>query len=185
MRLIFIIVTLACFFLSNVYSQYKFNIGGSFNIGFPVGDFSNIAKTGIGGSINSEYQFSDNISATLAVYYCSYPSKVPKIAIGGSTYDFSIDAIPVIAGVRYYINNSIFSTIEAGAHFTRVSADVYLGNNLSTDYELKYGIGAGVGYRISLAETSVLEFTGVYQYVENNLSSISLRATVLILLGKL
>jgi hypothetical protein len=185
MRLIFLLVTLLFLWLPNSYSQSKFNLGGSFKVGIPVGDLSDIAKTGIGGSINSEYRFSDKISATFAVYYYSYPSKVPTIAVGGSTYDFSIDAIPVIAGVRYYIDNSFFVTGEVGAHFTRVSADVYLGENLTTDYEVKSGIGAGTGYRIYLSEASVFEITGVYQYVEDNLSSVSLRATILILMGNL
>lgn len=120
---------------------------------FLFGDLSNLVKTGIGGSINSEYRFSDKISAMLTVYYYSYASKVPTIAIGGSTYNFSIDAIPVIAGVRYYLDKSFFSTVEFGLHFMRVSADVYLGDNLSTDFKTKYGIGFGAGYRIDLAET--------------------------------
>ena len=87
---------------------------------------------------------------------------MPTIAIGGSEYDFSIDEIPVIAGASYCKDKSFFDTVELGTHFTRVSADVYLGENLSTDYKAKYGIGAGAGYRINLAEASVLEFTGVY-----------------------
>jgi len=185
MRLILLVICLIIFLPTSFYTQSKFNLGGSFNVAIPVGEFSDIAKTGIGGSINSEYRFSDKISATLAVYFYSYSSKVPTIAIGGSTYDFSIEAIPVIVGARYYISKSFFGTVELGAHFTRVSAEVYLGDNLSTDYKAKYGIGAGAGYRITLAETSVLEFTGVYQYVEDDLSSISLRATVLILIGNL
>jgi hypothetical protein len=184
MRLIFFLAFIIIL-LPESYSQSKFNIGGSFNVGIPVGDLSDIAKTGIGGSVNSEYRFGDKISATFAVYYYSYPSKVPTIAVGGSTYDFRIDAIPVIAGARYYLNDSFFGTVEAGAHFSRVSADVYLGDNLSTDYKAKYGIGVGGGYRIRLAEPSVFEITAVYQYVEDNLSSISLRATILILTGNL
>jgi len=89
MRLILIVVILAILLLPNSCSQIKFNLGGSFNIGIPVGDLSDIAKTGIGGSINSEYRFSNKISATFTVYYYSYPSKAPTIAIDRSTYDLT------------------------------------------------------------------------------------------------
>lgn len=49
----------------------------------------------------------------------------------------------------------------------------------------KFGAGLGLGYRMQLAEASLFEITGVYQYVQNDLSSISLRATILVLLGNL
>jgi len=173
------------FFSINIFSQSKFNVGGSFNIGFPVGDFSDLVKTAIGGSINSEYRFNEKISATLGVFYHSYNSEIPKVAIGGSTYDFSVEAIPVVAGVRYYFNPTTFGIVEAGAHFMRITADVYLGEDLSTDYKTKFGAGLGVGYRIRIADPSVFELSAVYQYVQDNLSSVSLRATVLILLGNL
>jgi len=179
------ILALAVIFASTSFSQSKINIGASFNLGVPVGEFSDIAKTAIGGSINSEYVFSDKIYATLAVYYYSYSSEIPTVAIDGSTYDFSIEAIPVILGIKYFFNKSFFGTIEAGAHFMRVKADVYLGDNLSTDFETKSGAGLGLGYRIQLAEASLFEIMGVYQYVQDDLSSISLRATVLVLLGNL
>jgi len=155
------------------------------NLGVPLGDFSDIAKTAIGGSINSEFVFSDKISATFAVYYHSYSSKIPTVAIDGSTFDFSLEAIPVILGLKYFFNKSFFGTLEAGAHIMRVKADVYLGDNLSTDFKTKYGAGLGLGYRIQLAEASLFEMTGVYQYVQDDFSSISLRATVLVLLGNL
>jgi hypothetical protein len=160
-------------------------LNASFNVGVPLGDFSEIAKTGIGGSINSEYVFSDEVSATFAVYYYSYSSKISTIAIDGSTFDFSIEAIPVILGIKYFLNKSFFGTFEAGAHIMRVKADVYLGDNLSTDFNTKFGAGFGLGYRIQLAEASLFEMTGVYQYVQDDLSSISLRATILVLLGNL
>jgi len=185
MRTKLILLTLTLIFVSASFSQSKFNVGASFNLGVPIGDFSNIAKTAIGGSINSEYVFSDQVSATFAVYYHSYSSKVPTIAIDGSTFDFSVEAIPILLGLKYFFNKSFFTTLEAGAHIMRVKADVYLGDDLSTDFKTKFGAGFGLGYRIQLAEASLFEMTGVYQYVQDDFSSISLRATVLVLLGNL
>jgi len=185
MRTKLFILALTVFFVSESFSQSKFNAGASFNISVPLGEFSDIAKTGIGGSINSEYVFSDELSATFAVYYYSYSSKIPTIAIDGSTYDFSFEAIPIILGLKYFFNKSFFGTFEAGAHIMRAKADVYNGDNLSTDFEIKFGAGLGLGYRMQLAEASLFEITGVYQYVQDDLSSISLRATVLVLFGNL
>ena len=185
MRTKLIILAYAVIFVSASFSQSKINVGASFNLGISLGDFSDIAKTAIGGSINSEYVFSDQVSATFAVYFYSYSSKIPTIAIDGSTFDFSIEAIPVILGLKYFFNKSFFGTVETGAHFMRVKADVYLGDNLSTDFETKFGAGFGLGYRIQLAQASLFEITGVYQYVQDDLSSISLRATVLVLFGNL
>jgi hypothetical protein len=185
MRTKIFILTLTTLFVSAGFSQSKFNVGASLNLGVPVGDFSDIVKTAIGGSINSEFVFGDKVSAALAVYYYSYASEIPTVAIDGSTYDFSVEAIPVILGLKYFFNKSFFGTVETGAHFMRVKADVYLGDNLSTDFEIKFGAGLGLGYRIQLAEASLFEITGVYQYVQDDLSSISLRATILVLLGNL
>lgn len=185
MRTKLIILALVVFFVSEISSQSKFNVGASFNIGVPLSDFSDIAKTAIGGSINSEYVFSDKLSGTFAVYYYSYSSKIPSVAIDGSTFDFSIEAIPVILGLKYFLNKSFFGTFETGAHIMRVKSDVYLGDNLSTDFKTKFGAGIGLGYRIQLAEASLFEMTGIYQYVQDDLSSISLRATILVLLGNL
>jgi hypothetical protein len=78
--------------------------------------------------------------------------------------------------------------IETGAHFFRVSADVsdvYNKEKLSTDYDTKFGAGAGAGFRYQLAEQSVFELSGIFNYVTDDLNSISVRATILILLDKL
>jgi hypothetical protein len=78
--------------------------------------------------------------------------------------------------------------LEAGAHFFRINADIsdlYNKQKLSTDYEAKLGAGLGGGIRWRLAEASVLELSSVYQYVVDDLSSISLRAGVLVLLDNI
>ncbi len=43
----------------SLYSQSRFNAGASFNIGFPAASFSDLAKTGIGGSAIGEFAFSE------------------------------------------------------------------------------------------------------------------------------
>ncbi|RKY91244.1 MAG: hypothetical protein DRQ13_11660, partial [Ignavibacteriae bacterium] len=90
------------------FSQSKFNIGASFNVNIPVGGFNDIAKTGIGGSILTEYVFSEKISAVISGSFNTYNSTIPTVAAGGSTYDFSLTSIPVMAGVKYYFQQNLF-----------------------------------------------------------------------------
>ena len=173
---------------TSIFAQSRFNAGASFNIGFPTGSFSDLAKTGIGGSAIGEFTFNEKLSITLSASYQNFPGKGEGFAVQGEVYDFSVNAIPVLAGVRYYFSQEIFGTFEAGVHFLRVTADiydVYSEEKISTDYEAKYGGGIGAGYRYRLAEPSVLEISGNYQLVQDELNSISLRIGILILLDNI
>ena len=170
------------------FAQSKFNAGASFNLGFPTGSFSDLAKTGIGGSAIGEFAFSEKVSATLSASYQDFPGNSEGIAVQGKVIDFSVNSIPIMAGIRYYFSNEFFGMLEAGADFLRLSADiydVYSNEKISTDYEAKFGGGIGAGYRYRLAEPSVLEISGVYQIVEDDFNSFALRIGVLILLDNL
>jgi len=173
---------------TSIFSQSRFNAGASFNIGFPSSALANLAETGIGGSVIGEFAFSEKISATLSASYQNFPGKGDGFAVQGEVYNFSVNAIPVLAGVRYYFSQEFFGTIEAGVHFLRVTADiydVYSEEKISTDYEAKFGGGIGAGYRYRLAEPSVLEISGNYQLVQDNYNSFSIRIGILILLDNI
>jgi len=170
------------------FSQSKFNIGASFNVNIPVGGFNDIAKTGIGGSILGEYVFSEKISAAISGSFNTYNSTIPNFAVGGSTYDISLTSIPVMAGVKYYFQQNLFGIIEAGVNFIKASAevsDIFSKEKLSTDYDNKISGGIGGGIRIDLSELSVFELAGIYRYTQDDFSTVSLSAAVIILLGNL
>jgi hypothetical protein len=188
MKKFILLTSILLLFSALSFSQSKFNAGASFNLGFPIGTFSDVAKTGIGGSLIGEYVASSRVSVTLSVSYQNFPGDFNKFAVGGKTYDVSVNSIPLLAGARYYFTPTFFGMIETGAHFFRVSADVsdvYNKEKLSTDYDTKFGAGAGAGFRYQLAEQSVFELSGIFNYVTDDLNSISVRATILILLDKL
>lgn len=183
-------IILIIFILTSItiFGQSKFVAGASFNVGFPTGSFANEAETGIGGSIIGEYFFSKYFSATLSVSYQNYPGNFPELAVQGKLIDVSINSIPVVAGGRYYIKDGLFTTLELGSYFTRLNveaSDIYTDDKYSSDYEAKFGGGVGFGYRFNLAEASAMEFTGVYQILEDDLNSVSLRLGILILLDKI
>ena len=180
--LIFLISSIA------VFAQSKFVAGASFNVGFPTGSFANEAKTGIGGSLIGEYFFNQQISTTLSISYQNYPGKFNDFAVQGKVLDVSINSIPVVAGVRYYIRDGLFTTVQLGSYFFRVNleaSDIYNDDKYSSDYEAKFGGELGFGYRFSLAEQSAMEFSGVYQLIQDDLNSISLRLGILIMLDKI
>jgi hypothetical protein len=172
----------------SIFSQSKFVAGASFNVGFPTGSFANDAETGIGGSLIGEYFFSEEYSVLFSVSYQNYPGNFEDIAVQGKILDISVSSIPVVVGGRYYIEEGVFTTIELGSYFFRVNveaSDIYTDEKYSSEYEAKFGGGFGLGYRFNLSEQSVMEFDGVYQIVEDNLNSVSLRLGILILLDKI
>lgn len=185
---LFIIFSFFISFTSFAFSQNGFNAGASFNIGFPVGSFNGIAKTGIGGSVIAEYDFNNKFSATFSVSIQNFGSEIPRFAIKGSTVDISITSVPVLLGARYYFTPDLFLLAEGGTHFFRVNADIsdlFNKQKLSTDYESKFGGGLGGGIRYRLAYASVVELSAVYQYVTDDLNSVALRVAVLVLLDNI
>ena len=172
----------------STFSQSRFNAGASFNIGFPIGSFNEVANTGVGGSAIGEYAFNQKISATVSVSYQNYPGDFPLYALQGKVINVSLNSVPVLIGVRYYFLKELFGILEGGVHFFRVDTDVsdlYSNEVYSTKYKAKYGGGIGAGYRYRLAQQSVLEFTGIYQFVKDNFNSFSLKLGVLILLDSI
>ena len=85
-------------------AQSKFNAGASFNLGIPTGAFSDLAITGVGGSLIGEYAFTEMISATLSASYQNFPGNAETFAVQGKAVDFSVNAIPLLAGMRYYFS---------------------------------------------------------------------------------
>ena len=170
------------------FPQSRFNAGVSLNLGIPVGSFNEVANTGIGGSIIGEYTFNQKISTTLSVSYQNYPGDFGLYAIQGKVIDVSLNSIPVLAGLRYYLAEEFFGTLEVGVHFFRVDADVsdlYSDEVYSTKYQPKYGGGIGAGYNYRLAKASVLELSGNYQIVEDDFNSFRVRLAILILLDNI
>jgi|GEM_PF-4681790 len=171
---------------NSILAQSKFNAGASFNLGIPTGTFSDLAITGVGGSLIGEYSFNEMISATLSASYQNFPGNAETFAVQGKAVDFSINAIPLLAGIRYYFLPEFFGSVEGGATFLRLSADiydVYSEEKVSTDYEAKYC--GGIGYRYKMAEASVFEISGGYQLVQDDFNSFIIKAGILILLDNI
>lgn len=171
-----------------IFPQSRFNAGASFNIGIPTVSLSDLTKTGIGGSAIGEFAINENISTTLTASYHNFPGKSEGFAFQGNVFSFSVNAIPVMSGVRYYFSPELFGTVETGVHFIRAIADiydVYSTEKVSTKYEAKFAGSLGAGYRYRLAEPSVFEISGLYQLVKDDLNSFAIKIGIIILLDNI
>jgi hypothetical protein len=184
----YILYLIFTFISFSLFPQSRFNAGASFNIGFPTGSLADLTETGIGGSAIGEFFFSENVSATLSASYQNFPGKSEGIAVQGKVINFSINSIPVLAGVRYYFSPEFFGIADAGVNFLRVTADiydVYSEEKVSTEYEARFAGEVGAGYRYRLAEPSVFEISGSYQIVEDNFNSFTIKLGLIILLDNI
>ena len=173
---------------STLTAQNKFNAGASFNIGFPSNSLVDLTETGIGGSVIGEYVFSENVSVMLSASYQNFPGISEGIAVQGKVINFSVNSIPILAGVRYYFSPEFFGLVDAGVNFLRATADiyqVYTEEKISSDYKARFAGEVGAGYCYKLADPSVFEISGAYQIVKDSYNSFSLKLGILILLDNI
>lgn len=171
-----------------IFSQSRINAGASFNVGFPSSSLSDLTETGVGGSVIGEFAFSEKVSVYLTASYQNFPGISEGIVVQGKVINFSINSIPILAGVRYYFSPEFFGIADAGVNYLRVTADIYdiyTEEKVSTDYEGRFAVEVGAGYRYRLAEPSVFEISGAYQFVEDNYNSFSLKLGILILMDNI
>ena len=174
-----------------LFAQTPFRIGAGFNVVFPTGDYTQIAKTGTGGSIIIDYSLSPEIAISLSSSFSSLKSKIPQIGIDSRVIDFSINSFDVLLGGRYFFNSSLFGLTEGGVRYIKLHADIYNATNNSSEkessnYEPHFAFGAGVGYRYNLAEgKSDFELSGIYHFVSGdviNFPIFLLRTSIMIYL---
>ncbi len=191
MRRLLLILIAIFFTCSLTHAQKSFRIGAGFDVVFPTGDYTQIAKTGTGGSLLMDYAFSPEFAISLSSSFSSQNSKLPQIGIDSKVIEFNIKSIDVLLGGRYYFSPSFFGLLEAGARYIKLHANIYdaTSNNedkASSDYEPYFTTGAGLGYRYNLAEDkSDFELSGIYHFVSGdviNFPTFTLRASIMIYL---
>ena len=187
-----VILTLYILLLVSISSsaQDKFRMGVAFNVQFPMADYTEIAKTGAGGSFLMDYELSEKLALTFTSSYYSLNSKIPEIGTGGKVYSFNIKSIDFFLGSKYYFVPSFYGLLELGTRLLKLHANIYeaVNNNeetASTQYEPYFGGGIGVGYRYNPAPQSSIEFSGIYHYINGdviNFPTISLRVSAMVYL---
>ena len=191
MKRLYIIMIVMFFTFNLTNAQKLFRVGAGFNVVFPTGDYTQIAKTGTGGSLLMDYTFSPEFALSLSSSFTTQNSKLPQIGIDSKVIEFNIKSIDILLGGRYYFRPSFFGLLEAGARYIKLHANIYDATNnnkdkASSDYEPYFTAGAGLGYRYNLAEDkSDFELSGIYHFVSGdviNFPTFTLRASILIYL---
>lgn len=177
--------------ISSNYAQSPFRIGASFLVISPSGNYTKLAKTGVGGSIDADYSFIPKWSILLSSTYSNLTSKIPQIGVDSKAIDFSIKSTDILAGVRFNFNYSFFALAKSGVSYIKLHANIYDSpsnstDEVSSDYEPYFTVSFGGGYRYSLAEDrSDFELSAFYNYVEGDVidfNTFNLKASLLVYL---
>jgi len=98
-----------------------FKFGAGIEAALPLGDFKTTHSFGIGGQLQGEYAFSDNLTGIATTGYTSYFGKTftDTYSLGGTNYSQSFKSpsvghIPILVGARFYPSESIFVGAQIG-----------------------------------------------------------------------
>ncbi len=189
-RIIFTFI-IGLLIVSSNYAQSPFRLGASFLVISPSGNYTKLAKTGIGGSIDADYSFTPEWSILLSSTYSNLTSKIPQIGVDSKAIDFSIKTTDILAGVRYNFNYSFFTLAKSGVSYMKLHANIYDSpssstDEVSSDYEPYFTVSFGGGYRYNLAEDrSDFELSVIYNYVEGDVidfNTFNFKASLLVYL---
>ncbi|WP_367868730.1 hypothetical protein [Pedobacter sp. WC2423] len=160
MKRLFLLTAIAGIFaVSNVSAQKKDpamsgqKLGIGVDFGLPTGNFNNLYKLGVGGSLLFQTPIANNLNFTGSAGYLSFTAK--KFA-GVKLYD-NYAAIPVKAGLRYFLAENVFVGGELGAAF---------GTNTGAGTSFVYSPNLGVEFPV--ADKSSIELGARYESWSQN-----------------
>ncbi len=139
-------------------------IGVGVDFAFPMGDFGDFMDYGVGGSLNFQAPIANKLNFVGEAGYLSFTSK----EVLGQTYNSA--AIPLKAGVRYFLAENFYAQGQLGAAFA--TGD----NNSGTAFV--YAPSVGVEFPVS--NKMAIDFGARYEGWSNNGTSsfIGLRAAL-------
>jgi hypothetical protein len=112
-------------------------------LAIPLGNYADVNSVGGGPILTGEYTLTDTWSATMRV---GFQGHVDRSFAG---VDSHVHSIPVLFGTKYYIaseREGMFGAFEAGL-FDLMSSVSQPGGLSATSNDLKFGMGAGIGYQ--------------------------------------
>lgn len=155
-KLLLLTAIAGVFSFSNVKAQDaamsgpKLGIGAEF--GFPMGDFGDVYKFGVGGSLTYQHPIASKLNLTGSAGYLSFTGKDVELpGIGTVKFD-AAKYIPVKAGLRYFLAENIYVGGELGASFS--TAD---------EGKTAFAWAPGIGVEFPVADKSTIELGGRYE----------------------
>ena len=112
MKKVFLIGSILIAGCIGAYAQKGFTFGVGANIGLPVGNASDITSFIVGGELQGECKFNENVSAVFTTGYTHFIGKDLGLGV-----KINYGAIPILAGIRYYPTGKFFIGGQAGYSF--------------------------------------------------------------------
>jgi hypothetical protein len=160
---IYLIVILA--FSASLFAQKQgISIGG--NVHFPVGEWSDVANTGFGGSVTYEKPMGKNVLGVVYTGYSYFDGVVE-----GNTWSM----VPLLAGVKYYLSNEqewYFGFLMGVNFITHDYTITPFTGSVSSTY---FAGNANFGYELKTSESGALDISAGFMFI-NQQSFIGVRA---------
>lgn len=142
------------------------SIGG--NLALPIGDWSDGANMGFGGTATYERSFAPNIVGQIYAGYLSFGGK--DLGLTGWSYKYSM--IPIMAGVKYFFQpgKGFYANALLGVHILSVDITVpaayqTYGNFGGSSSDTKFGLGVGAGYEIPVGGKNAVDVSANFMLV--------------------
>lgn len=128
-------------------STGDFKLGVGIDAALPIGNAGDFYNFGIGGQVQGEYGFAEQIKGVATVGYTRYLGKtIDGFKVGG------VGHIPILVGARFYPSEAFFVGAQIG--YGKFTGD---GNGGGFEYRPQIGYNAGA-----------IQFIGSYDGVSNN-----------------
>ena len=121
-------------------------LGVDTEFGIPLGNYGDVNSVGGGAVLNAEYPLMNVLGATARI---GFQAHVDRTVNGLGSH---VNAIPILLGTKYYIGSDkegLFGAFELGMFDLMSSVDRRVGGQITsaTSNDLKFGLGAGIGYQ--------------------------------------
>jgi hypothetical protein len=161
-----IILTFILLLTSDSFSQLKIRIQGAAAI--PTGYAEDAVSLGYGGNINFSYPFfipNLELSLTTGYFYFGFKENLPD-------YDFSFSSVPVIAGLRFNLNDYNFIPyigIEGGIYISEYFVEIdygFFGKSSALTKDTHWGVAPEFGFKMNLTPSFDVDVNAKFNRID-------------------
>jgi hypothetical protein len=124
--------------------EHNIRLGIDTEVGIPLGNYADANSVGGGAVLSGDLALLEQLSATMRI---GFQAHMDRTVAGVSSH---VHSIPILLGTKYYLGPDrvgMFGAFELGM-FDLMSS-VTRGNISASSNDLRFGMGAGIGYQQS------------------------------------
>ncbi len=169
MKQLFSVLLLAVLFTGFINAQSQgISIGA--NVALPMGDWSDGANTGFGGTATYERSFTPNVTGQVYAGYITFGGESFTDPDFGD-YSYSTSMIPIMAGVKYFFQpgKGFYANALLGVHLYNFSTsypDEFAAYEVS-ESSTEFSFGLGAGYEIPVGGKNAVDITAHYMLISD------------------